>query len=166
MGLLRLLLLPARRLTLFNRTKQNDRQGIHYGALGFLLLCLLLHPATHAQEATVLATAETAARNWLQWADAGDYAATWQQSAALFQARVTPQEWQRLLHQARTPLGRVVTRTLKSAHATRTLPGVPEGEYLVLQFETAFAQGTRIETITPVQEPSGTWKVSGYYLRE
>jgi hypothetical protein len=47
-----------------------------------------------------------------------------------------------------------------------TLPGVPDGEYVVVQFDTSFEKKkTAIETVTPMKEPDGRWRVSGYFIK-
>jgi hypothetical protein len=70
------------------------------------------------------------------------------------------------LRAARKPLGELVSRKLKSANFMTSLPGAPDGEYVVLQFETAFEnKKSAVETITPMLEKDGKWRVSGYYIR-
>jgi hypothetical protein len=61
------------------------------------------------------------------------------------------------------PLG---ARTLLSASYQTKLPGAPPGEYVVLQYRTTAGGGRAVvETVTPMKEPSGRWRVSGYYIR-
>jgi len=46
------------------------------------------------------------------------------------------------------------------------VPGAPDGEYVVLRFETSFENKAKaIETVTPMREKDGTWRVSGYYIK-
>ena len=46
------------------------------------------------------------------------------------------------------------------------LPNVPKGEYVVLQYKTAMAGGGAvIETITPMLNKDGKWRVSGYFIK-
>jgi hypothetical protein len=66
----------------------------------------------------------------------------------------------------RKPLGSLVSRKLKSAKYTKTLPGAPDGEYVVLQFATSFTNKKEaVETITPMLDKDGKWKVSGYFIK-
>ena len=47
-----------------------------------------------------------------------------------------------------------------------SLPGAPDGEYVVLQFDTSFANKKEaVETVTPMLDKDGKWKVSGYYIK-
>lgn len=46
------------------------------------------------------------------------------------------------------------------------LSGAPDGRYVVIQYETAFERKkSAVETITPMVDPDGAWRVSGYYIR-
>jgi len=134
--------------------------------LGSIVLgCALLAAATAADEAAE-AEAEKAARAWLAEVDGGDYGASWEHAAELFRNAVTQEAWQQQLGAARGPLGAVGKRTLRSTTFTRTLPGAPDGEYVVIQYDTSFAnKASAVETITPMRDPDGVWRVSGYYIR-
>ena len=67
---------------------------------------------------------------------------------------------------ARKPLGKLVSRDLKSARYAASLPGAPDGEYVVIQFATSFEnKKSAIETITPMRGADGKWRVSGYYIK-
>ena len=66
----------------------------------------------------------------------------------------------------RTPLGKVVVRKLKSKKFTETMPGAPDGEYVVIQYETTFEnKKSAVETVTPMLDKDGKWRVSGYYIK-
>ena len=109
--------------------------------------------------------AERAARAWLETVDSGQYRASWSQGAGLFQHSLSASQWEQSLRSARGSFGAVKSRTLKSAQYTTTLPGAPEGEYVVLRFETRFdRRDLATETVTPMLE-NGAWKVSGYYIQ-
>ncbi len=110
--------------------------------------------------------AEAAAREWLALADAGDASATWNSAAVLFQRAVPADQSARSLAAAREPLGAVVSRTLREAKPMTELPGAPDGEYVVFQFDTQFERKrAAVETVTPMRDPDGSWRVSGYFIR-
>jgi uncharacterized protein DUF4019 len=112
------------------------------------------------------ADAESAAWDWLALTDVGDAAGTWAAASALFRGAVPKDQWARSLNAARAPLGAVVSRTLREARPATQLPGAPDGEYIVFQFDTGFERKrSAIETVTPMKEPDGTWRVSGYFIR-
>jgi len=110
--------------------------------------------------------AEAAARVWLGLVDAGDYAKSWVTGAEYFRNLVLQAQWVTSVARVRGSLGGLKSRRLVSAKYTRSLPGAPDGEYVVIQFATSFekrAQAT--ETVTPMKDRDGRWRVSGYYIR-
>lgn len=70
------------------------------------------------------------------------------------------------LNAAREPLGAVISRQLDNARAAAELPGAPDGEYVVFQFTTTFEhKRMATETVTPMRDNDGAWRVSGYFIR-
>jgi hypothetical protein len=125
----------------------------------------LMEGGVLANEAAKLA-AEAAAKPWLELVDQGDYGRSWDQSSKLFKSAVTRPKWIDQLSAVREPLGKLVSREVKSTEYTTTMPGAPDGEYVVIQFNTSFENKQRaIETVTPMKEKDGSWKVSGYFIR-
>ncbi|MGA9332666.1 MAG: DUF4019 domain-containing protein, partial [Rudaea sp.] len=113
-----------------------------------------------------VASAKASATRWLRLVDAGKYRESWQQAASFFQSSVSETSWQNAVEKVRAPLGKVNHRTFKSAVFTHTLPGVPDGNYVVIQFATEFEhKASATETLTPMQEKDGSWRVSGYFVR-
>jgi hypothetical protein len=109
--------------------------------------------------------AQKSAETWLALVDAGKYADSWQEAASLFKGAVSRDQWVGQLASVRSPLGKVVSRTLKGAKYTKSLPHAPAGEYVILQYSTSFQnQKDAVETITPMLDKDGTWRVSGYYI--
>jgi hypothetical protein len=110
--------------------------------------------------------AEGAATSWLALVDGGKFQQSWEQAAALFQGAITQPAWEKALQAARSPLGAVKSRNLKSATYARALPGAPDGEYVVIQYDSVFEhKAAATETITPKRENDGSWRVSGYYIK-
>jgi len=110
--------------------------------------------------------AVTAAEQWLEMIDAGDYARSWEESAAFFRSMVSKEKWEKTAAAVRKPLGEMTFRKVKSARYMTELPGAPDGEYVVVQFKTSFQNKKKaIETVTPMLETDGVWRVSGYYIK-
>jgi hypothetical protein len=66
---------------------------------------------------------------------------------------------------ARGPLGKIISRRVRSAQYAESLPGAPDGRYVVIQYEAIYEhKRSAIETVTPMDQ-NGEWKVSGYYIR-
>ena len=129
------------------------------------LLSLSALPA-YSDESDAVSKAQDSAKAWLALTDIGKYAESWDGASALLHAAITKADWEKALHSVRAPLGILKSRKLKSATFTRTLPGVPDGEYVVIQYDTAFEhKASATETITPMLEKDGAWRVSGYFIK-
>jgi Protein of unknown function (DUF4019) len=110
--------------------------------------------------------AQAAAESWLKLVDAGEYAASWDQAAKLFKGAVKQADWSQMAGGVRTPLGKLVSRKLKSREYMEKLPGAPDGKYVVIQYDTVFEhKASAVETVTPMADPDGAWRVSGYLIR-
>ena len=121
--------------------------------------------ATRAQQAPEQ-LAQQSAESWLALVDSGKYAESWQQAASLFKAHVSKDDWQKMLSATLGPLGKNTSRKLRSAKYATSLPGAPDGEYVVIQYESSFEhKQSAIETITPMLEKDGQWRVSGYFIK-
>ena len=127
---------------------------------------LIASQDARAANEEAIAQATEAAKTWLVLVDSGNGARSWQGAATLFQAGVPQVKWEQSLAAARGPLGALKGRTVTSAKYARTLPGAPDGEYVVIQFSSQFAnKASAVETVTPMRERDGSWKVSGYYIK-
>ncbi len=127
---------------------------------------ILLGIPAAADDSAAVAQAQVAAKSWLVLIDGGKYGQSWDEAASLFKAAVTKADWEKAVKAARVPLGALKTRKLKSATFARTLPGAPDGEYVVIQFDSQFEnKAAAIETITPMKEKDGAFRVSGYYIK-
>jgi hypothetical protein len=110
--------------------------------------------------------AQTAVEPWLKLVDGGQYDASWDQAAKVFQSAVTKEQWQRACTSVRQPLGKLVSRKLKSREFTEKLPGAPDGKYVVIQYDSVFQQkSAAVETVVAMLDPDGVWRVSGYFIR-
>ena len=121
---------------------------------------------TSAADSDAIAQAQAAARSWLGLTDSAKYGQSWDDAASLFRAAVTKGDWEKAVKSVRSPLGALKVRKLKSATFARTLPGAPDGEYVVIQFDSQFEnKAAAIETITPMKDKDGAFRVSGYYVK-
>lgn len=112
------------------------------------------------------AAALAAAQAWLRLVDAGRYAESWDQAAQYFKGAVPCDQWGRTLEAVRGPLGNVADRQVAGTRYATALPGAPDGRYVVVQFKTRFEKKqSAVETVTPMCEEDGTWRVSGYYIK-
>lgn len=106
------------------------------------------------------------AREWLDLVDGGRYGEAWTASGATFRAAVEREKWEIAATQARNAAGALVARKLRTASSTKVIPGVPEGEYIVIQYDTRFDKlPLASETLTTEREKDGRWRVVGYWIR-
>jgi hypothetical protein len=110
--------------------------------------------------------ATTASNRWLQLVDKGQYSQSWNQASQYFKNHVKRAQWQAQVSAARSPFGKVIERKLRSTNPATSLPGAPDGNYVVIQYDTAFEKkNAAVETVTPMKEANGEWRVSGYFIK-
>ena len=112
------------------------------------------------------AAAVAAGEAWLLLVDGEKYAESWEAAAASFKVAVPKDEWIRAMQSGRKPLGKNISRDLKSKRYRTALPGAPDGEYVVIQYKASFGNKQyAIETLTPMLDKDGQWRVAGYYMK-
>jgi hypothetical protein len=122
--------------------------------------------AGKASEADKKKAAQAAAESWLKLVDEGKYAESWDQAAAFFKKAVTKDQWTQQIKNVREPMGKLASRAFKNATYTTTAPGAPDGQYVIIQFDASLAnKKAAVETVTPMLDPDGQWRVSGYYIK-
>lgn len=109
--------------------------------------------------------AQQSAERWLKLIDRSKYSNSWLETASYFQNNITQNEWDKTLQGVRQPLGKIISREIAVKQYTSSLPGCPDGEYVVIQFKTSFERKkTAIETVTPMLDRDSEWKVAGYFI--
>ena len=112
------------------------------------------------------AAALSAAEAWLSLVDEGKYEKSWFEAAQYFKSVVSEDQWEQAIRAARKPLGKNLSREFISKSCHTSLPGAPDGEYVVIRFKASFEnKKSAIETITPMMDKDGKWRVSGYYIK-
>lgn len=107
-----------------------------------------------------------ASEAWLALVDAEKYAESWDAAASLFRGAIGKDDWVKLMVGNRKPLGKLVSRTFFASKYMTSVPGAPDGQYVVIQFKTVFEKKAQsIETVTPMLDADRTWRVSGYYIK-
>jgi hypothetical protein len=123
-------------------------------------------PSFEGDHAMAKTDAVRVSLEWLALVDGGDYAAGWEAAASLMQDAAPKEQFGQGVGAAREPLGAVTSRSFSKAEYATALPGAPDGEYVVIQYETVFENKAQaVETITPMLDWDGMWKVSGYYVK-
>lgn len=110
------------------------------------------------------ARAQLSAGRCLALIDGARYGPSWDEASSFLRSVVPKAKWQEAMTSVRAPFGGVRSRSVKSATFTRTLAGMPDGEYVVIDFETRFEARTATETVAPVLEEDGVWRVAAYVI--
>jgi hypothetical protein len=119
-----------------------------------------------AGEAKPEAIAQGEALLWLGLVDTNKYDESWQKMATPFKIEVSKRKWKSMVAEIRKPLGKFNSRKPKSAEYTKDLPGAPEGEYVVVKFDTVFEhKPAAVETVTLVLGQDLIWRVSSYSVK-
>ncbi len=129
-----------------------------------LTLCVGLSDASAGAQSKKAAT--SAAETWLSLIDAGNYSGSWKEASAYFRGAVSEQTWTSSLEGVRKPLGKLVSRRIVKAEESNTLPGAPDGQYVVMTFKTAFSQKkSAVETVTFMLDSDQVWRAAGYFIK-
>ena len=111
-------------------------------------------------------SAVPAAEAWLALVDGAKYAESWKAASALFQGGVTEAAWINSMETFRKPLGNLISRKMVSAQPVKEMPGAPDGQFVVMQFDSSFAgKKSAVETVTFLLENDGQWKAAGYFIK-
>jgi hypothetical protein len=114
---------------------------------------------------TATTEAGQAAQRWLALLDADKFDTSWAALAPVAKEHIGKSDYQASMLAVREQYGGVKTRRPSKVTFTHTLPGAPDGDYVVLQYETDFAKGAHAaETVIPMRTTDG-WRVSGYFVR-
>ncbi|MBW8753840.1 MAG: carboxylesterase family protein [Sphingomonadales bacterium] len=106
-----------------------------------------------------------AAKAWLSLVDSAQWDQSWTAAGAIFKSQMPQAAWASANQKFREPLGAVSSRILKQVTRFSSLPGVPDGEYEFLNFQTSFAtKPGATETVLLAHEASG-WKVLNYGIQ-
>ena len=135
-------------------------------AIGLTLCVVLTVDMTSAGQGEKEEPAVVAAEAWLKLVDDEKFSESWKEAAEYFKGMVSQSQWEQSIQSVRVPLGAVISRRLNAKKFATSLPGAPDGEYVVIQFATSFENKTSaVETITPMLDKDGQWRVSGYYIK-
>ena len=132
-----------------------------------VVLCLFISTLNRAQKLKVVdvATEIAPATSWLEVVDSGKYANSWQQAGVFFQENVPKALWVSKLEEVRAPLGKVQSRQGISRQELTAIPQLPDGEYVILEFQTDFEnKADSIETVT-LKKSAEQWQVIGYFIQ-
>ena len=133
-------------------------------ACGVCAFLLSIWTCACAPDRTV--AAQRVSGSWLKLVDSSNYAQSWDEAASELKNHVAKEQWQQILEGNRAPLGRLVSRRLRSAEYITKLPGAPDGEYVVIEYESSFEhKSSAIETVIPTMDKDGQYRVSAFFIK-
>jgi hypothetical protein len=131
-----------------------------------IAVTLLVAAPCFASNNPAIEAAKTTAAGWLRLVDAQDIEGSWERTSSAFKSAVTVAQWSQALASVRRPLGALRQREVKAEEFKTSLPGAPDGKYVLLQYQSTFEnKAAAVETVTVVLDPDGAWKVVGYFIR-
>ncbi|MHB8809695.1 MAG: DUF4019 domain-containing protein [Desulfobulbaceae bacterium] len=131
-----------------------------------LILCILAASPAMAADDPRTTAAIKAAENFLLLLDTGQYGQSWDTTASLFKKQMPKETWVQEVGGLLSSIGMVKNRNIASAEYKTSLPGAPDGEYVVIHYRSSYAKKQEaVETVTPMLDEDGQWRVAGYYLQ-
>lgn len=119
-----------------------------------------------ANSGELVEAAEPAGLAWLEKLDGGAYGDSWDGAGELLRREVSREQWEVSVRSVREPLGEAVGRELVFASTSKALPNLPQGEYVLLIYETTFTSGGSVtEQVTLERETDGRWRTVGYFVK-
>lgn len=119
-----------------------------------------------AQSVELSQAERDAAVSWLTLVDQGSYGQSWQSASSVFRSAVLQDDWVKQIRAARAPVGAHTARTQANAVRQQDPAGAPDGSYLTITYDSAFERKSNAtETLSLYQEPDGSWRVAGYWIK-
>lgn len=132
----------------------------------FVVLVMMALPAAAQEEAPSDSLIHASAEAWLTLVDSAQYAASWEQAADVFRQNISAAQWAQAAAQARSPFGMLQARNLNGLRQEASLPNAPPGNYVILEYTSAFTLIPRaVETLVLSETPEGEWRAGGYFIR-
>ena len=119
-------------------------------------------PDPHAVEEQA---AQRQALGFLGYLDHGRFADSYAYTGMLIRSQLDRDAFASQVEKARAGTGTVQSRELIDAGYSTTVPGAPEGQYVVLHYHSSFAnRPDTVETLT-LAMAKGYWRVDGWYIK-
>jgi hypothetical protein len=110
-------------------------------------------------------TAQRQALGFLGYLDQGRFADSYAYTGMLIRTQLDRDAFSTQIQKTREGTGTLRSRELIDSAYTTTLPGAPEGQYVVLHYHASFAnRQDAVETLT-LALAKGYWRISGYYIK-
>jgi hypothetical protein len=109
--------------------------------------------------------AQRQALGFLGYLDHGRYADSYSYTGLLLRNQLDREAFASKVEQARANAGAIQSRELIDAGYTTSVPGAPQGQYVVLHYHSSFVKRPdTVETLTLVLS-KGYWRIDGWYIK-
>jgi hypothetical protein len=109
--------------------------------------------------------AERQALGFLGYLDQGRFADSYAYTGMLIRTQLDRDAFSTQIQKTRVGTGALQSRELIDAGYTTTVPGAPDGQYVILHYHASFAnRQDAVETVT-LAFAKGYWRVAGYYIK-
>lgn len=121
-------------------------------------------PAPAGPSTPMTPTPDDRAKQWLGLIDDANYAEAWKQAAATMRDQVKAEKFASSIGATRGTFGAMSSRSIKDVKLTKSLPGMRDGQYAQVRFDSSFAhKASAVETVTLISD-NGGWSVIGYHI--
>ncbi|MGI9101004.1 MAG: DUF4019 domain-containing protein [Terriglobales bacterium] len=121
--------------------------------------------ATEKKQQEAITAASKAAAGWLSLLDFGKYNQAWDASSQIFKAQVKREEWNKSIVGLRAPMGKAGARNATAVGYQTKWAHAPDGQYVLIEYNTKFQNGSATEMIALALEKDGAWRVGGYSIK-
>jgi hypothetical protein len=133
-------------------------------AFALVIAAPVLAQTTAGPSTAMTPSPDDRAKQWLTLIDDQNYADAYKQMGAIARGKVSEQDFAAKIGGARAPLGAMSSRALKDVNVAKTLPGMRDGQYTVVRYDSAFAhRAAAVESVT-LESENGAWSVVGYFI--
>lgn len=112
---------------------------------------------------TVETRARSVSASWLALLDRGDFDEAWEFTARRIRSDIGRQRWDETVRNARN-YGAIETRSFLGAELAEAPLELPPGDYIVVRYETRFAENNAVEVVILSRDSKEVWTVAGYYV--
>jgi hypothetical protein len=146
-------------------TAKPDWKNRSVRATAFLLAFALATATLHAQASPEEQAAQRQALGFLGYLDGGRFADSYAYTGSLMRSQLDREAYAAKVQSSRASVGTLQGRELIDAIPTQTVPGAPDGQYIVLHYHANFSNfSDAVETIT-LAFSKGYWRIVGYYIK-
>jgi hypothetical protein len=109
--------------------------------------------------------AERQALGFLSYLDNGRFADSYAYTGMLIRTQLDRESFAAKVEKTRAGFGALQGREMIDASYTNSVPGAPEGQYVILHYHANFTnRPDEVETVT-LAFAKGYWRIVGYYIK-